>query len=133
MQPEIVLNTEWSTVRYDKDHECVYHTFHKGISGAPFRQTLETGLEVLKMHHLTKWVSDDRLNTAFSEDDIRYSCEDWGPRCAKFGWKYWALIVPQEVVARGTMVPIIEAFYSFGVRIAVFTDLDSAFSWIASL
>jgi hypothetical protein len=131
MEPEIVLSTEWATVRYDQTHECVYHTFHKGIGGAPFRETLETGLDVLNTHHLTKWVSDDRLNTAFTPDDIRYACEDWGPRCAACGWKYWALIVPEEIAARGTMVPIVETFYNLGVRVQVFIELDSAFSWIS--
>ena len=49
------------------------------------------------------------------------------------GWKYWALVVPDEVSARQDMVAVIDMFYERGIRIMVFTDVERALNWLKGL
>ncbi len=49
------------------------------------------------------------------------------------GWKFWALVVPDEVSAREDMIPLIESYYERGVRLMVFTDVQRALDWLKNL
>ncbi len=130
---QIVLDNEWATVRYEPVGKYIYHTFHQPISGDPFRHVLNVGLDFLTANNVQKWLSDDRKNAEFSPEDIAFSVEDWGPRAAKAGWKYWALVVPEDIAARGGMQDIIDTFFDLGVRVAIFTNLEKAENWLEKL
>lgn len=130
MALHIVLDNEWATVRYDTDGKYMYHTFHQPITGQIFRTTMNTGLEALQANRATKWLSDDRLNGEFSPEDVGFALSDWGPRAARAGWKFWALVVPESMAGRISMSGIVEAFHELGVRVSVFTDLDEARAWL---
>jgi len=56
--------------------------------------------------------------------------QQWGPGMVAAGWKYWALVVPSEVAAAGTLVPVIDSLYEFGLRMMVFTEVEKALAWL---
>lgn len=130
MAYETVLENEWATVLYEPSAKYIYHTFHKGISGEVFKSTMNTGLEALAKHGVTKWLSDDRKNDRFTPADVEFAITDWGPRAAQAGWKYWALIVPESLAGRSGMSEIVESFHRLGVRMLVFTHFDEALDWL---
>ena len=78
--------------------------------------------EALKQYGVCKWLSDDRKNGPLSQDVIDWGLSDWDPRTVKAGWKYWANIVPEEVVAAGALMPVIEFLHTLGLRMMVFTE-----------
>ncbi len=133
MTYQIILDSEWSTVRYNADDKYVYHTFHQPIGGQPFRDTLNAGLDALTLNNAQKWLSDDRKNADFAPEDVGFAVTDWGPRAAKAGWKYWALVVPESIAGRESMIKIVEVFFELGVRVMVFTDLEKARTWLLKL
>ena len=45
----------------------------------------------------------------------------------------WAEVVPQELAAAGTMMPLIEILFDMGVRLMVFTDVEEAFACLDGL
>jgi hypothetical protein len=51
-------------------------------------------------------------------------------RALEIGWKYWALVVPEQLIAAGTMTPAIEAYYELGMRMMVFSDVKEAIQWL---
>lgn len=127
---ETVFESEWGIVRYNSADGYIYHTFHKPISGASFREMLNAGLDALAEKGATKWLSDDRLNAEFAPEDVEFALADWGPRAAEAGWQYWALVVPEDVAGRASMTDIIRAFHELGVRVAVFTTVQDAHAWL---
>lgn len=133
MTYQILLDTDSVTVRYDKEHGYVYHTIHQPITGQPMREMLEVGLQALAQNQGKGWLSDDRKNGELSQEDVEYSIADWGPRTAKAGWKYWAIVVPETLAGRLSMSGVIEGFFELGVRVLVFTDLEEAQEWLASV
>ncbi len=132
MSQTIVANDS-ITVEYLPDRGIIYHTVHKPISGQPLRDALNKGANFLREHHVTKWLSDDRKNGPLPQEDADWGFNDWNHRMINYGWKYWALVVPAELDAAGTMTPVIENLYQLGLRMMVFTDLKQAFEWLDSL
>ena len=129
----ILYQDEFITVRYDPQHKFIYHTIHKPVEGWPLRNALLAGTEALKKYKVTKWLSDDRLNAGLSDEDRDWGMENWNVQTIEAGWKYWAMVVPTEVVAAGSMIPTMNAWYELGLRMMVFATLDEAIKWLDSV
>ncbi len=130
MTYQIVVDNEYATIRYDDTDHYIYHTFHQPISGQIFRDTMNAGLDALIANKTAKWLSDDRKNAQFAPEDVEFALGDWGPRAAKGGWKFWALVVPESLAGRAGMSDIVNLFYELGVRVAIFVDLEEARKWL---
>ncbi|MBL8132868.1 MAG: hypothetical protein JNL42_13495 [Anaerolineae bacterium] len=125
-----VLHNELATVNYHTVEGYIHHTFHKPVTGEPFRTIMNTALDYLIQQKGTKWLSDDRKNAQFAPEDITFALGDWGPRAAAGGWKYWALVVPEDIAGRAGMRDIVEVFFNMGVRVGIFTEVEAARTWL---
>jgi hypothetical protein len=133
MQDEILFDTEYITVKYDAEHKVIHHTVHKLVEGPNLREALLAGTEGLKKYSACKWLSDDRLNGPLTPEDIEWGQVNWNAPTIAAGWKYWAVVVPTEVVSAGSMIPTINALFEYGLRMMVFDNLDKAFEWLDSV
>ena len=132
-QDVILVDNEYITVKYVAEHKLIHHTINKPIGGQPLRDALMTGTEALKKYGATKWLSDDRKNGPLSKEDREWGMENWNLPTIEAGWKYWALVVPTEVVAAGSMMPTMNAFFELGLRMMVFDNLNDAIEWLDSM
>ena len=130
MPDVIIIENEYITIKYLPERKMIYHTVHQPISGQVLRDSLMTGFDALQQYGISKWLSDDRNNGPMSDEDRDWGNEHINRRSMEAGWKYWALVVPQEVVAAGSMTPTMEAMHQLGLRMMVFADLESAFEWL---
>lgn len=125
-----LVDNEYITLDYLPDKKAIYHTVHKPIGGQVLRDALNLGTEALKKNGGCKWLSDDRKNGPLPKEDAEWGWNDWNPRTIAAGWKYWALVVPQEVVSAGAMMPVINDLFKLGLRMMVFSDLEEAKEWL---
>lgn len=125
-----VIDNEYATLMYYPDQKIVRHKFHKPIGGTTFRNIVDSGIALLQEHQAKKWLSDDRANSVFSDEDNAWIYNDWLPRAVQAGWKHWALIVPESTAARMNMKELVESFYERGVQIMVFTDPEEGMRWL---
>lgn len=127
-----IFNSEYITVEYWPDHKLIYHTIHKPMSSqlATFKEALNAGTEALQKYQVRKWLSDDRKNDPLTPEGNEWAYGDWQPRTLKAGWKYWAAVVPEDLVAAGTLMPVIENLYELGLRMMVFTSVEQAVEWL---
>lgn len=130
MSEVTIIKNEFATLVYYPDQKIVHHTFHKPISGQEFRDVLNTGIETLKKNQASKWLSDDRGNTALPEVDTVWSKTNWFPRAVEAGWKYWALVVPDDFMGRVNMTEFVDSYLDQGLRIAVFVTPEEAMKWL---
>ncbi|HLA43538.1 MAG TPA: hypothetical protein VJZ27_08895 [Aggregatilineales bacterium] len=130
MNIETVINNEHATLSYHCDSQIVHHVFHKQISGQAFRDILNAGVELMEKNKATKWLSDDRNNSALPDDDTEWSLHNWFPRAQQAGWKFWALVVPPDILARFNLKEFVDSYYEQGLRIMVFTDPAVALTWL---
>ena len=127
---ETIIDNEYATLKYYPQEKVMHHTFKKPIGGTEFRAILNGGAELLARHGASKWLSDDRLNGAMSDEDTQWSMTDWFPRAMKGGWKYWALVVPADVLGKINMKEFIDMYWEKGLRIMVFVDPAEAWKWL---
>lgn len=130
MAPVAIVDNEFITVNYLPDYGIIHHTIHKPFGGQPFRDALNAGTEALANYGATKWLSDDRNNGPVSPEDTRWGFEDWNRRVVKMGLKSWAIVVPEDLAAAGTLMPVIDALFELGVTMMVFTNVDDALEWL---
>ena len=126
----LVLDNEFVTMQYHDEAGILEHRFHKHVWGTAFREALDKGLEVLKQHGGTKWLSDDRSNASLPQDDTDWALNDWFPRVQKAGWKYWAIVLPEHVIGQMNMKRFIATYSAKGVVAAVFDNPVSAMAWL---
>lgn len=126
----IIVDNDQITIKYLPESGIIHHVIHKPISGQPFRDALNTATEFLREHGVTKWLSDDRKNGPLPQEDIEWGFNDWNRRAVSYGWKYWALVVPEDIYAAGSLMPTIENLYTMGLRMQVFTKPEDAFNWL---
>ena len=127
-----LYDTENITVEYWPDKRFIYHTIHQPMSThlPEFKEALDIGTAALEQYKLCKWLSDDRKNDQLTKEGSEWAFLDWQPRTMKAGWKYWASVVPQDVVAAGTLASVIDQLFERGLRMLLFSDVEQAMAWL---
>ena len=121
------------TITIYSGSDSVFHIYHKFIHGQHFRDVLEKGLEIMKEYGASKWLSDDRKNSALPTEDLVWSTTDWSVRCMQAGWKHWALMMPDKTAGQLTMNRILKQYIDTGFNVQVFDDPEEAMQWLESL
>ncbi len=133
MQTTTLLDNDQVTLCYYPEYQIVHHTIHQPPTTQMLREMLNRGTEVFKENGADKWLSDDRKNAdGLTEEDNRWGEEVWFPQTRAAGWKYWALVVPDNVAARASMIELVAHFNEQGVLTMVFVDLEAALNWLKS-
>jgi hypothetical protein len=133
MSETTILTNDYATLKYHSEAGIVHHIFHKAIFGDEFRRILNTGLEIFKKYGASKWLSDDRGNSPLPDDDIAWSKIEWFPRVVQAGWKYWALVVPEDAQVRMNLVQVTDTYSAAGIRVMVFGNPGDAMAWLEKL
>src|SRR5690348_10321375 len=94
-QVMVLLESEYFSLRFYPETKIVHHEFRRFVYGEEFRRVLEKGLEVFERHGASKWLSDDRGNSAILPEDGEWALNAWAPRVMRAGWKYWAVVMPR--------------------------------------
>lgn len=130
MSQVIIFDSECISVVYLEDRGIIAHTIHQPVSGQIFRDALLAGSAAMAHYGACKWLSDDRNNGPLSPEDTAWAAENWYAPTIEQGWKYWANIVPQELKAAGSLVPVIEDLYRYGLKTVLFTSVEEATHWL---
>jgi hypothetical protein len=132
MQNITLYDSDYITVEYWPEHKLIYHTIHQPMSSqlAIFKEALNAGTAGLEKYQVQKWLSDDRKNDPLTDEGNAWAFGDWQPRTLKAGWKYWASVVPQDLVAAGTLMPVINNLFELGLRMMVFSSVEQAVTWL---
>lgn len=133
MTTQTLLENDYATLVYHVESGIIHHEFQKFIHGDALREILDVGLTAFQQYGLTKWLSDDRKNSAVPQADVDWAIESWIMPMIQSGWKYWAVILPDKAVGKAAMMRIIESFTQYGLTIEVFDDPDEAFNWLNSM
>jgi len=118
------------TVWYHTDKKIVHSQIHKFVAGKEFRDFLLAGTDALVKNGARKWLSDDRSNSVLRKEDIDWGNVNWLPQTVRGGWKYWAIVQPEKVLAHAAMERLVEEYKSQGITSKFFTDSNQAMAWL---
>ncbi|MEM6529023.1 MAG: hypothetical protein AAF653_12065, partial [Chloroflexota bacterium] len=118
---------------YHEDTRIVHHKYQPTIKGEFIREQLTMGVELLKEHGANKWLSDNSLFNNLPEEDNQWIINDWFPEALQAGWKYYALVVPEDDMGKMNMVQFTSTFTSMDIAARVFVDADRAMEWLVAI
>jgi hypothetical protein len=124
------LETKELTLFFHEETKIVHHELHRYPGAATLEAALEKGLSLLRERGASKWLSDNRNGGALPKSHHEWAETDWGPRAAKAGWEYWALIPPKETLGRVNMARLKEIYAKLGVKVAVFETPREGMAWL---
>ncbi|GIK65583.1 MAG: hypothetical protein BroJett018_33770 [Chloroflexota bacterium] len=128
-----VLDSKFASLYYYQEQKIVQHRFHRELDSDHLREVLNRGVDLLHENKACKWLSDNRAINAHSPEDTQWINNVWLPEAIAAGWKYWALVVPDDFYARINMNEFVNSFWEMGVRIMVFVDPDEAMRWLENV
>jgi hypothetical protein len=126
----VALENEYVTVACNPETGIVEHVTHRFLVSEVFRQALLAGLELMRAHGATKWLSDERLNGAISNEDVEWGAAVWRPRAVALGLTCWALVLPRSTFGSARARRIVEEERSWGLPCEVFEEREAARRWL---
>src|SRR6185369_1188685 len=130
MSKRLVLQNEYVELWFPPETRIVHHQFRKFIWGDAFRDVLNEGLRLFVLEGATKWLSDDRMNSALSKSDTEWSMSDWFPHALKVGWKHWGIVLPVSVIGQMNMSRMITGCSQQGLIVRAFEEPEAALEWL---
>ncbi len=127
---ELVLDVPEVVMWWVPGGRYVHHQYLATIGGPVLREQLLLGVELLRRHRATKWLSDNRLTGPHPDADVEWINREWLPKAVAAGWTSWALVSPAMFDGKQNMRHFISAFSRFGVMVQVFAELDEARRWL---
>ena len=124
------LNTPNATLYYHPEDRIVHHEIRRFVTGKDFRDLLTAGADLLRKHTARKWLSDDRGQWVLAKEDLDWSEAHWAPLVAKAGWRYWAIVRAEKVLAKVAMEQLVTKYGKLGVKAQFFTDPKDAMAWL---
>jgi hypothetical protein len=128
--PITIIDNPVVTLWYHPEKKIVNHLIHKFVAGKDFREFLMAGADVLRKNLARKWLSDDRGNMVLGKADMEWSQTEWAPLVARSGWKYWAIVRPQKVLATVAMESLVTKYSALGVSAKFFAEPREAMTWL---
>ncbi len=132
MLPVKVIDNEKVSLYYHPDTKIIHHEFHGFVFGPAFRDTLSAGVDLVKRNKATKWLSDDRMNSALTADDTEWGKSVWFPAVKAAGWKHWAVVMPEKAIGKLNMKDWIALYSSMGINARAFSNPDEAMAWLVA-
>jgi hypothetical protein len=127
-----ILDNEYATLWLHAESKIVHHKVKKYIHGDELRQLLMKGHETLKKNACKKWLSDDLNNGPLLKDDEAWAKTSWFPEVVKAGWKFWAIVMPTQVIGQINMKRFVADYAKAGITVTVFSESDKALAWLES-
>jgi hypothetical protein len=127
-----IMNDENVSMWYYPESKILHHQMHKFLCGTPFRNALTKGVDTFEKYGAMKWLSDDRATPALSKEDLEWGDKVWFPRVAKLGWKYWAIVMPKQVIGQVTLKKLADSYIQRGVNTRLFSSVEEAKQWLES-
>jgi len=131
--PTTILDTEYATLWLHEDKKIVHHKVKKYIHSQNLQQLLMKGYETLKKNRCKKWLSDDLNNGPLGKEDEAWAKAKWFPEVVRAGWKYWAIVMPAQVIGQLNMKRFVDDYAKAGITVSVFSEPDKALAWLESM
>ncbi|MBS2032998.1 MAG: hypothetical protein JST54_34315 [Deltaproteobacteria bacterium] len=130
MPKTTILDNDYATLWHHPESKIVHHQFKRFIHGEEFRQVLRRGQALMEEHKATKWLSDDRANSALPADDEKWAQAEWFPKVQAAGWKYWAIVLPEKIVGQMNMKRFADMYKDLGITAKMFSKPEDALLWL---
>lgn len=118
-------------IEYDPELDAVRMHWKQFVSGEPFRDGLDRGLELVREKGASNWYADLRELGAVDQEDQEWSNNEWFPRAIEAGLTNMAIVRPESVVAEMSVDRIMQEVEGTDLVTYNVDDPDEAREWLA--
>ena len=126
----VVHQSNKATIEWIESGKIVRKTFNGFIYGEEMKNAFNAGLATLEQQQGHKWLSDNRFVKVYKQEDSDWINEVWFPAVLKAGWKYWAVLEPEDYYGQLSMKKFTQTFAKQGLTLEVFTRMEDAIEWL---
>lgn len=130
MWRETLIETPRMSLWYLPDDRIIHHQMHQYPGQETLEEVLLRGLEAMKEHGAQKWLSDDRAGGAVPRSHHEWGDQVWAPQAIAAGWKYWALLPPEQALGHANMTRLVQVYAGKGVTVKIFSEPSQAQLWL---
>jgi hypothetical protein len=130
MSIETIISNPQVSLLYHPESRIVHHEFRQFVFGNQFRTILMTGVDTMRARGACKLLSDDRGNSSLSQDDQVWANDVWIPAAKAAGFKYWALVMPANVIGHMNVEKWAAMSRADGVAAMAFSEPEAAMAWL---
>jgi hypothetical protein len=127
---ETIIDKSRMSLFYHPLEKIVHHQMHQYPGLELLQEILMRGLELIREKGATKWLSDDRKGGALPKSHHEWGERVWAPQVIAAGWKYWGLVLQNDLLHTANMQKLAQLYASQGVSVQVFSDDEEAFRWL---
>lgn len=127
---QTIISNDSATLKVYPEKHIIHHEFHIFMFGENFRNFLTKAADIFIEYKCTKWLSDDRGNSALRQDDLDWAQNVWEPRVLDANWQAWAIVLPEKIIGQMSIKKIADRYKSMGVKVNLFSDPTQAMIWL---
>jgi hypothetical protein len=130
----VYVDEPWLFMRWDDEHQCVYSEW-KGFANSPeFRSALMKGLEAIREHNATRYLTDSRKVKVIVREDQEWVNDSWIPMAAADGLKRLAVVLADSGLGKLVVEEIVQMNDNErGVVSRTFRSVPEALKWLAEV
>jgi len=126
----LLLDNSSISVWIHLEKQLIHHRMKGYCFGVEFRDGLTRGVEAMERHRATRWLSDERANSALPPDDLEWTQQVWRPRALAAGLKRWGIVQPARILGRLSLQRIVKQYAALDVEVRMFGGPDEAMRWL---
>lgn len=121
-----------SSAVYDKETNCALLSFRGFLTSQEFIDIAEKGHTLRVTNNTNKQLNDIEDMAVLTQDIQKYLKEKWFPKAVQTGLKYFAFVVPKNVLGKMSMKGANAEADKTGIEIQYFDNLVEAKKWLKS-
>ena len=116
MNDDAYANDPWVSVRWDREHGCVYSEWNGFANSVELRASMMKIIDAIRERHATSLVSDNRRLEVVTNEDQLWIRDSWTPLAVAVGLKRIAVVVAPRGLGKLASEAVLESDRENSVR-----------------
>ena len=129
---DVHSDERWLSIRWDREHHCVYAEFKSFANSAEFRAGTLRIIDAIRERHASALISDNRRLEGIVYEDQLWLRDSWVPQAVAAGIKRIAVVVAPHGLGRIATEEVIGRIGNTEFLTRTFESLADAEKWVAA-
>jgi hypothetical protein len=127
---DVYVDEPWLTIRWDRQHKCVYAEWNGFCNSTQFRDGTLKILGTIRDTRAAWLLSDNRKLEGVVDQDQLWLRDTWVPMAAAAGLRRIAVLVARQGLGKIASQEIIGRFGQTAFVTRMFDSVEEAFEWV---
>jgi len=126
---ESYQDSRWLSLRWDAEHQCVYSEWNGFANSVELRAGMMRIIDVIRDHHATSFVSDNRKLEVVTNEDQMWIRDTWTPDAVGAGLKRIAVVLASRGLGKFASETVLNQIGKTSFATRTFATVSEAIDW----